>query len=51
MPIGLSVASFFNGLIWTAYGGIKGDKFILVSIIMNSNFFFRLCAEPSVSLK
>ncbi|CAK9206323.1 unnamed protein product [Sphagnum troendelagicum] len=30
MPIGLSVASFFNGLIWTAYGGIKGDKFILI---------------------
>ncbi|CAM6017058.1 unnamed protein product [Sphagnum balticum] len=30
MPIGLSIASFFNGLIWTAYGGIKGDKFILI---------------------
>jgi hypothetical protein len=30
MPFLLSFACFCNGFIWTAYGGIKNDKFLYV---------------------
>lgn len=33
MPFFLSLANFANGAVWTAYGLIKFDKFIVVIIL------------------